>query len=79
MPINLLLDELARQWLNMVFGKVYPVSWPVVGGCPESELRQHLSERAPTDDGNHVYIPTQVIGMRQELGLIHSGAAQFAA
>ena len=34
---------------------------PVVGGCPASELRQHLSERAPTDAGNHVNIHVNVI------------------
>ena len=27
------------------------ISWPVVGGCPASELRHHLSERVPTDAG----------------------------
>ena len=55
------------------------VSQLVVGGCPVSELRQHLSERAPTAAGNRVNIHTQLIGMRQELGLVRSGASQFAS
>ena len=46
---------------------------------PGERIAQHLSERAPTDAGHHVYIHTQEIGMRQELGLVRSGAAQFAA
>ena len=48
----------------------------------EQELRtriaKHLSERAPTATGSHVYIHIQLLGMRQELGLVRSGASQFA-
>ena len=34
---------------------------PVVGGCPASELRQHLSELVPTDVGDHINIHVNVI------------------
>ena len=99
------------------------ISWTVVGGCPASELSQHLSERVPTDAGlmftsvsmlitndavkgvlyhenvltcpkssncdvlfqENVSTGTKFMfsrdktWMRQELGLVRSGASQFAS
>ena len=45
-------QESIKTWQRVV---------PVVGGCPSSELRQLLSERAPTDVGNHINIHVNVI------------------
>ena len=99
------------------------ISWPVVGGCPASELRQHLSERVPPAaspmftfmsmlitndavkgvlyhenvltcpkssnydvlfqenvlDGTKFMFSLDKTWMRQELGLVRSGASQFAS
>ena len=46
---------------------------------PEERIAKHLSERAPTATGSHVYIHIQLLGMRQELGLVRSGASQSAS
>ena len=45
-------QESIKTWQRVV---------PVVGGCPASELRQHLSELVPTDVGDHINIHVNVI------------------